>query len=73
MRGEIKVCKTTYTCDHCGKEITLNERGCFENGYSDVCIDFNNAFCSTEYVDLCKDCVNELFDIVENFISKAVE
>lgn len=62
-----------YFCDHCGKEITINNKGIAVNGYLEMHVNFANADRVTNLTDLCFDCVNELFDIVEKFISKAVE
>ena len=67
------MCKTTYTCDHCGKEIIINDKGLVDNGYLEMQVDFMNTDKITDAIDLCKDCADELFDIVENFISKAVK
>lgn len=56
--------KTTYFCDHCGKEIKQDEHGQFE-GLIDVKFDFP----STDFdATLCDDCYNELLTLVDEFL-----
>lgn len=56
--------KTTYFCDHCGKEIKQGEYGKYE-GLIDVKVDFpSTRFDAT----LCDDCYNELLAIVDEFL-----
>ena len=53
--------KTTYTCDHCGKE--LNEmQDCIE-----IIVD---NFIDVVYTDLCLDCEKEINEIVLKYINK---
>lgn len=53
--------KTTYVCDHCGKEINLI------NDYTEMEI---NDFDFVKDVDLCEHCHNELCNIIRKFIGE---
>lgn len=53
--------KEVYICDHCGKELD-----CMED-YTEMEIDDFNFW---KKVDLCKNCYQELNDMIEKFISK---
>ena len=62
------MCKTTYTCDRCGKELIEDERGFFKNGYVDVNIEFDNTPYSIGEFDICSECAEELFKMVEDYL-----
>lgn len=56
--------KTTYICDHCGKEIdTMND-------YTDMKID---NFIDLVEVDLCLSCFEELNEEVLKYVGKKIE
>lgn len=49
-----------YYCDHCGKQLNL------KTDYDDITIDIAHRRLKT---DLCRNCVCELCDIIENYIN----
>lgn len=62
------MCKTTYTCDKCGKELIVDERGYFQNGYVDVNVGIENTpFCIGDF-DICSECAEELIKMVDDYL-----
>ena len=62
--------KITYLCDHCKKEITMDECGEY-SGLVDV--DFEFPTTSFHNISLCVDCYNELMSSIDEFIVGAWE
>lgn len=57
-----------YTCDHCGKEITINDKGFVDNGYLDMRVDFMNTDKVTGLTDLCFECADNLFGMIKDYL-----
>lgn len=51
-------------CNHCGIELDKTD-------YPDAVIELGSNYCRGKYIDsdLCKNCIDELFSIINNFCS----
>ena len=58
-----------YFCNHCGTELNL------KSDYIDLVIEIGSNHTYGKYLDtnLCKNCVDELFQIVKDFCSSTIE
>lgn len=58
-----------HFCKHCG--IELNRK----SDYIDLVIEIGSNYTYSKYLDanLCKNCVDELFQIVKDFCSSTIE
>lgn len=57
-----------YFCDHCGKEITINDKGLVDNGYLEMQVDFRNTEIIIGSSDLCFDCAYNLFEMIKDYL-----
>lgn len=63
------MCKTIYTCDHCGKEIIIDDKGIADNGFLEVSVDFYNApYSIVDGFDICEECAEELIKIMNEYV-----
>ena len=65
--------ETKYYCDHCGREIDINDKGIVCNGYLDIQINFENnnkVLTLMNSCDLCCLCTDTLFKMIKNYVKE---